>query len=97
MQARIREAYTRAASEADGRMAPVGDAWLKVLTEHPKIELYSSGGEMPSECGSYLAVCVVVNVLTNLDPRDAKWKPEGVSRKEAIILRNAAWEVGNKL
>ena len=97
MQARTREAYIRATSEADGRMARVGDAWVKVLSEHPEIELYLSTGGAPSECGSYLAACVFVNVLTNLDPRDAKWKPEGVSEEEAIVLRAAAWEVGTKL
>ena len=75
MQARIREAYTRVSSEDDGRMAYVSDAWLNVLSEYPEIELYSLDGEIPSECGSYLAACVFVNVLTNLDPRNAKWKP----------------------
>ncbi len=94
MQARIRKAYVRATSEADGRMARVGDAWVKILSEHPEIELYTPDGIHPSECGSYLVACVFVNVITNLDPRDAKWRPEGVSEKEAIILRAAAWEVG---
>ena len=94
MQARIREVYSLAASEVDGYLAPVGDAWEKVLGENPEIELFGPSGEMPSECGSYLAACVFVNALTNLDPRDAKWRPEGVSRKEAIVLRSAAWEVG---
>ena len=97
MQARTREAYSRATSEANGRMACVGDAWERVLSEHPEIELYLSDGECPTECGSYLAACVFVNVLTNLDPRDVKWRPEGVSKKEAIVLRAAAWEVGQKL
>lgn len=96
MQALIREAYTRATSEAGGHMARVGDAWEIVLTGYPEIELYNSDGAISSECGSYLAACVLVNVLTNLDPRDAKWRPEGVSKKEAIVLRSAAWEVSNK-
>ena len=97
MQVRIREAYTRAISEAGGRMARVGDAWEKVLTEHPGIKLHSSTGGSPSECGNYLAACVFVNVLTNLDPRDAEWRSEGVSEEEAVILRAAAWEVRNKI
>ncbi len=97
MQGRVRKAYTRAASEAGGRMARVGDAWEKVLSEHPKIKLHNSTGGAPSECGNYLAACVFVNVLTNLDPRDAKWRPEGVSEDEAIVLRVAAWEVGQEL
>ena len=94
MQARIREAYIRATLEVNGRMARVGDAWERVLTEHPEIELFGSDGVHPSESGSYLTACVFVNVLTNLDPRDAKWRPEGVSKKEGIVLRAAAWEVG---
>ncbi len=94
MHARIREAYVRASSETNGRLAYVGDAWVKILSEHPEIELYTTDGIHPSECGSYLVACVFVNVLTNLDPRDAKWRPEGVSEDEAIVLRAAAWEVG---
>jgi hypothetical protein len=93
MQARLRKAYTRAAEDTGGRIAPVGDVWEVVMAEHEEIKLYSSDRKHPSECGSYLAACVLTMVLTDRDPRDATWLPDsGVTESEAEVLRAYAYK-----
>jgi hypothetical protein len=97
MQARLRKAYTRAAEDAGGRIAPVGDVWEVVMAEHEEIKLHSSDGIHPTECGSYLAACVWTALLTDCDIRDATWLPDsGVTKSEAELLRAYAYKAMEK-
>ena len=95
LQAITRSVYFQAASETDAKVAWVGDAWEIAGERYPDMELYRPDGGHPSEHGSYLAACVIVQAITSLDPQSAKWKPDALSRKEAALLRAVAYEVGS--
>lgn len=93
MQDRISKAYAHAAEQVKARVAPIGDAYLLIVTQHPEIKLYNPDRLHPSACGSYLMACVLVAVITGEDPRAASWLPKGVTEPEARVLREAAARV----
>lgn len=88
LQAVLRDAYAAAASESCAAVAPVGDAWQRVWTEHPEVDLYAGDGSHATLSGSYLASCVFAEALLELDVRGG-WAPDGLG-SEAIALQDAA-------
>jgi hypothetical protein len=98
MQDRISKAYAQAAEQIKARVAPIGDAYLLIITQHPEINLYDPDKLHPSACGSYLMACVLVAVITGKDPRAASWLPPGwdATEPEARVLREAAARVSLK-
>ncbi len=95
MQAALREAYKKAASDNDGLYAPVGDAWEVSLGANPDLVLHSGDGSHAALTGSYLAAAVFVGMLgdINLSEESNAWIPEGVEPSDGALLRDAAQQV----
>jgi hypothetical protein len=91
MQKRLDESYALMAVRSSAILAPVGEAWAKVRTEHPEIELYASDGIHPSLQGTYLAACVFYAVIFHKSPAGSR--SSGVDRSEALLLQKAAESV----
>ena len=83
--------YDRASELVGGEIAPVGEAWMLAIREHPNIKLYDPDGSHPSPAGSYLAACVIGASITGEDPTTFRAPlPRGVSKSEAEKLRKVA-------
>jgi len=91
MQQRLNASYRLMAARASGILAPVGEAWARVRTEHPEIELYGPDGVHPSLAGSYLAACVFYAALIHRTLKGADTM--GLGEREARILQSTAEEV----
>ena len=82
MQKRLDQTYYKMAQAADGKVAPVGDAWSIIKQGYPAIDLYQNDGKHPSPEGTYLAACVFYTTLfgknvigashLTIDPQHAK-------------------------
>src|ERR1051325_5329466 len=68
MQTQINAGYGSIAQELKAAVVPVGSAWLTVLKEHPKLNLWQEDGSHPSEQGTYLAACVFYAVIFHESP-----------------------------
>lgn len=103
MQDRLDDGYDALAEAArdagaDVRLAPVGtafrvihDAEVDPLAPDSRFgSLYDTDGSHPSLAGSYLAACVFVATLLDVDPRTVTHVPDGLDPDEAIALREAA-------
>jgi hypothetical protein len=62
-QAKLTEAYARAARETGATLVPVGVAWALALAERPSLALYDEDGSHPSPRGTYLAALTFRAVL----------------------------------
>lgn len=91
MQARLQQAYAAMAQNADGEMAPVGDAWNYIRKTHPEIELYQSDGKHPSPAGTYLAACVFYATLFKKEAVGAASLT--INPLQARILQEAAQKI----
>lgn len=63
MQAQISQAYRTIGEELQAMVAPVGDAWARVVAERPEIPLWQGDGSHPTEQGTFLAANVLVAAL----------------------------------
>ncbi len=90
MQKGLREAYGKAAKATGGIVAPVGDAWEKVLGANPTVALHSGDGSHPSVAGTYLAACVFHVTLTRQKSLGNSFVPPGISAAQAKTLQKAA-------
>jgi hypothetical protein len=90
MQEALRDAYTRLAAASGARLAPVGEAWQRVLAEHPAIPLFQADGSHPTEHGTYLAACVVYEILTGRSAVGLGARPTSVSAEDANVLAGTA-------
>jgi hypothetical protein len=90
---RIDAVYGEVGRELGAPVAPVGRAWLQAHREHPELVLHRRDpGTHPSVAGTYLSACVLYGTLTGVDPRAARWKPDGLSEPQAERIRAIASE-----
>lgn len=68
LQDELADAYLSIGRYLGAIVVPVGMAWQRVLREHPEIVLHDRDGSHPSFAGSYLAACVFVATLFEVDP-----------------------------
>jgi len=103
MQDRLDQGYdalAQAAREAGAEveLAPVGAAFRVIhdgeadpLSPESRFSsLYGADGSHPSLAGSYLAACVFVATMLDVDPRTITHVPDGLDPDEAVALREAA-------
>ncbi|MCA9692559.1 MAG: hypothetical protein KC636_23370 [Myxococcales bacterium] len=88
-QAKLRAAYQAVADASGGAVAPIGDAFERAWTEAPAIDLYALDGSHASLAGSYLAACVLLGALLDVDATGRSW-PEGVAADDAATLQAIA-------
>jgi len=68
MQSAIDDGYLAIAADQQVAIAPVGDAWAKMITG-PRMELWQEDGSHPSEAGTYLAACVFYATIFRESPK----------------------------
>jgi hypothetical protein len=73
----LTRAYSTAAREGHGTLAPVGIAWAMVREMDPSIELYVDDGSHPSQAGSYLAACTLVAAILDRNPEGLSGRVTG--------------------
>lgn len=61
----INAAYATLATALGARVAPVGQAWGRLLGSRPDLQLYQDDLSHPSAIGTYLAACVFYGLLYN--------------------------------
>jgi hypothetical protein len=89
MQTAISTGYVTIAAELDIAIAPVGEAWRTVVTQHPAIQLWDEDGSHPSLAGSFLAACVFYTVLYHRSPKGIAYTA-GLAPQTAAILQEVA-------
>jgi hypothetical protein len=65
---RVNESYTLAATDVNGMLFPVGEAWRAAWRRDPNLQLYAADGLHPSVRGSYVAGLVIVSMLLDRSP-----------------------------
>lgn len=95
MQLAVSDRYAQLADAENMRVVPVGQAWSKVMQQHPEIDLFAKDGGHPSIAGAYLGACVVFSVLTQHSPVAGDDASRGVSEADAETLRAVASKVVN--
>lgn len=95
-QADLDKAYAACLDATGGRLAPVGAAWQRVLTqkdEKDRVVLHTADGSHPNAAGSYLAGLVIYGTITGkkLDGLPARLaeplpKVEGRPSEERVLV-----------
>jgi len=94
MQDGITLAYSRAAAQVGGRLAPVGPAWQRSLAKRPALALHDDDGSHPSPAGTYLAACVFYSTLFGRPADGAEGLGFGeLSQGQLASLQTTAWAV----
>jgi|SRR5689334_10313510 len=65
---RVNESYTLAATDVDGMLFPVGEAWRAAWRRDPNMALYDIDGLHPSIRGSYIGGLVITSMLLDRSP-----------------------------
>jgi hypothetical protein len=104
LQAKLTDAYRRAARELSGTLCPVGIAFQNARISNPGLHLFRSDGSHPSPAGTYLAACVFYAVLTGRSPVGLTSNAVGdhtgsqpasewtrLSEDDAAFLQKIAW------
>ena len=65
---RVNESYTLAATDVNGMLFPVGEAWRAAWRRDPAMALYSSDGLHPTVAGSYVGGLVMTAMLLDRSP-----------------------------
>ena len=95
MQDGMLMAYGKAATDANGVLVKVGEAWRAVLAKSPSIVLHQSDGSHPTPQGTWLAACVFYVRLTGNAVPTSSEVLAGVTPAEAAVLRDAALQAGH--
>lgn len=70
MQTQMAQNYMNIANELDALLAPAGIAFMRCASHYPEIELWDEDGNHPSPAGTYLAACVLYQVLYDQSPSE---------------------------
>ncbi len=77
MNIAVRKAYAMIGNELSAAISPVGQAWLRVRTEQPGLNLYilddSLGDRHPNSYGAYLAACVFYSSIFGRSPEGSTY------------------------
>jgi hypothetical protein len=65
---RVNESYTLAATDVNGMLFPVGEAWRAAWRRDPNLELYGPDGLHPSIRGSYIGALVIASIVLEQSP-----------------------------
>ena len=91
-QQKITDAYQSIGRELGAIVVPVGVAWQSFLAKHDEPALYDKDQSHPTLAGSYLAACVFLAALWNLDPVGVDAGPAALSPSDKAKLQRAAWQ-----
>jgi hypothetical protein len=88
-QALITRAYREIGTELGAEVAPVGEAWERVLAMPGHPDLYDADGSHPSIAGSYLAACVLFATLFGESRVGITDEVDWLSAAEIALLQGA--------
>ena len=89
MQTQMAQNYRDIATELDALLAPAGIAFMRCTANFPEIELWDEDGNHPSPAGTYLAACVLYQVLYDQSPGELGYTA-GLDRQTALKLQLVA-------
>jgi uncharacterized protein DUF4886 len=89
MQAAIDDGYRAIAGEEHAAIVPVGPAWLQVVAQESKPDLWQDDGSHPTGKGTYLAACVFYAAIFGQSPLGLGWHP-WLSGTDAEQVQRAA-------
>ena len=93
----IPDAYNALGKELGAIVVPVGLAWQSFLAEHQTPVLHDRDQSHPTPAGTYLAACVFLTVLLNVNPVGINVGPAGLEQQDREALQAAAWkQFGNQ-
>jgi hypothetical protein len=100
----IADAYGTIAAELGIKVAPVGLAWDRALSERPDYEIYADDGAHANVRGSYLTIAVLYATIFEKSPEEVPWfraqmaadgfevDADELSDEDITFLRRIAWE-----
>jgi hypothetical protein len=86
----IADAYHSIGQELGATVVPVGLAWQKFLAQHDKPVLHDRDQSHPTLAGSYLAACVFLATLLQVNPVGIDSGPGGLDPQDRAVLQKAA-------
>ena len=89
MQTQMAQNYRDIATELDALLAPAGIAFMRCSSNYPEIELWDEDGNHPSPAGTYLAACVLYQVLYDQSPGELGYTAD-LDRQTASKLQLVA-------
>lgn len=89
MQTQMAQNYMNIANELDALLAPAGIAFMRCSPDYPEIELWDEDGNHPSPAGTYLAACVLYQVLYDQSPGELDYTAD-LDRQTASKLQLVA-------
>ncbi len=89
MQTQMAQNYGDIAAELDALLAPAGIAFMRCSANYPEIELWDEDGNHPSPAGTYLAACVLYQVLYDQSPGELGYTAD-LDRQTASKLQLVA-------
>jgi len=90
MQDKLSERYLKMAQMAKGSVAPVGEAWRKMVTAHPSIELYVPDQSHPAVTGTYLAALVFYQTLFQKPLSGTIYRPAGIADSTIAFIQGTS-------
>ena len=90
----IAAVVSRAATQVDAEVAPVGLAWARALAERPALALYITDYVHPTMAGTYLTAAVFYTTLFDRSPVDLTYKPaDSLPDTEALEYLRREWQM----
>jgi hypothetical protein len=86
-----RDAYSYIGAYLDALVLPAGVAFYNANQDTLSFSLYAPDNYHPSLHGTYLAACVMLAGIWNVNPVGNTYIPLGISHSEALFLQNIAW------
>jgi hypothetical protein len=72
-------------------IAPIGPAFIRIISQYPTINLWSSDDVHPSLFGSYLTANVLFTTIFKSSPMSSSYNP-GISLVEDSLMKNIAFQ-----
>lgn len=88
----ITTAYNSIGKEIGAVVVPVGVVWQKCHAKHARPLLYDRDQSHPSLAGSYLASCVFLAALLEIDPTGIEAGGTALDGADKKLLRRVAWQ-----
>jgi len=102
----MENAYTNISRELGVKVAPVGPAWKRALTERPDLDLYEDDRSHPNIAGTYLATAVLYATIFDKSPEGLPFLPSDLiggkesplydkwkmSEEDVAFLQMIAWQ-----
>jgi hypothetical protein len=66
------------ASDCGAEVAPVGQAWKRVMEVNPEVAIYDLNGDWPTLLGTYLSAAVLYATLLDCNPSEIDYSPADI-------------------